>query len=154
MLLQTHNTKKAPPKAKNTTTKSNSSSRNGKGTKKATQSWKWAALESKSEAKTQSEDEPIVKTPSRKKAQVAKRNNESDEDVEEVDGVNPSPPVKDISDDEGANSANEIEVSKKKESLWAKTHKSPRGMALTSINMAPSLKKNLSKRIQLLISSL
>ena len=136
MPSQAHNTtKKAPPRAKGTT-KSNSSSRKGKGTKKtATKSRKRAATESdSSEAdESQSEDEP-VKAPRRKKARVAERSNES-EDVEDVDDVNPVVPPEEVSHDEDVNSGNENEVSNKIKRLQTKAHKSVRGMALLSINV-------------------
>ena len=111
-----NSTKKAPARAK-ATTKSNSGSRNGKGTKMATRSRKRPATESESEAKdgSQSEDEPAVKTPSRKKARlaarVAKRNNESDIEAEEVDVSDRNPEPEIISGDELGNAAEENEVS-------------------------------------------
>lgn len=103
-------TKKAPPRAK----EPNSSSRKGKGTKKATsKSRKRAATESDSD-ESESEDEPKKgKAPRRKKARVTERNDESNE-VEEVDDVDSVPPPEEISDDEvNLGNENEPEVSKK-----------------------------------------
>jgi hypothetical protein len=110
-------TKKAPSRAKGT--KSNSGSRNGKGTKKATNSRKRAATESGNESQTEDLDEPTVKTPRHKKARVAKKYDESEKEVEEVE-ENTVPPVEVISDVEEADSPNENEVSnnnKKREVL-------------------------------------
>ena len=51
--------------------------------------------ESQSESQSKSGDEPMVKTPRRKKAWVTKRNNRTDEEVEpveEVDDITPAAP--------------------------------------------------------------
>ena len=140
-------TKKAPgPRAKGTTsTKFKSGSRSGKSTKKATQSRKRAASDGKLEDESDSEDaEPTVKTTSRKKARLARRNSSDEEsEVEEIDDVDHEVPAPEVISDDKDLLVNENDVSKIKKSVRAKTHKSTREMALTSISAAQSLKKNL-----------